>query len=190
MDENTRKMPGELGGAEVQVRFRGRRELGGYLGVDVPGVGVVYVPDEALRKVKPPLPPQPGVGRVVLAKMGGCSDDRPVVFERNQAGEWRSRSMIGTYLWEDLCGWEPPALLVPESSTVAVDPVTLPFSLSLERRQVRVDRRGVNVGLEISTNGPDLVATALRASLTTRQADEVARALLTAVAEAEGRCAR
>lgn len=85
----------------------------------IPGVGFVHVQRSALKPVKPPLPPEPPLWSVVLAKVPDW--DAQSMFQRSDdhaSGEgWYAPGVVERFEWAQLCELGTPVLVwIPEGS--------------------------------------------------------------------------
>jgi hypothetical protein len=169
------RLPDELGGGEYEALtdFRSKAGDGWRHRFNVPGVGLVDVPTECLIEVRPPLPPEPPVGAVVL--FGGEAVQR---FEDNELADdasahWASVGTTDRWTWARLV--EIGGTLVHLAS--APEPVALPWSCyDAEVSQTHDEVEGPGRHVYVSTKP----ARYGYAHLKPAEAREMARALWTA----------
>lgn len=136
-----------LGGGEYDDA--GDRTIG-TVGFQFDGIeGLVYLPRKVLTEVKPPLPPEPPVGSVVLVGADPAHDARSglvsgLVSRRYGAGWSTPGDDSGEFAtWTEVCDGGPPVLLVPdplaEAPELPWDPQPLdPDHPEATRTEVRI----------------------------------------------------
>jgi hypothetical protein len=164
--------PDDLGGGEHEAltSFCSKAGNDWRFRFDLPGIGLVDIPEGALTEVKPPLPEEPPVGSLVhLASDYG-------VYERVARGWLNAGDAAGkAFDWDTLIrlnSGDAPVRLVPDPFA---EPVELPSMVA----SVQVSRtipEGKLVFLTVSAGYEHL---------TNEQAKQVARALWAAAAAAE-----
>jgi len=133
------KLPEALGGGEYEALTDYRSKAGDdwRFRFRIPDVGLVDVPAESLTEVKPPLPPEPPVGSVVLDQNGRVWQSRAGRPGPDSVSQWQS-VMGGQQPWTYV-GTLKPTLLVPDPFA---EPVELPWE--------DASTMGTPIGLKIS----------------------------------------
>lgn len=173
------RFPGQLGGGEYDA-LTGFSVAGDdtRMRFCIPDVGVVDVPEAALTKVEPPLPPEPPDRTIVAVGTVGRA-----LYERNDVPDirqWQGLHDKAWYTWAEVCEDGTPVRLVPDPAAG----VELPWSgQSRYMHTMRVESEGDgSVVIEAETSSSGI---ALNRLLSPEVARAMAAALLAAADAAE-----